>query len=49
VVLEALSALARRRRDERDGTAWDPAQPLLAGRQPPPPDEPHHDSHLGHD
>jgi agmatinase len=29
VVLEALSALARRRRDERDGTSWDPARPLL--------------------
>jgi len=49
VVLEALSALARRRRDERDGTAWDPAQPLLAGRQPPPPDEPPHARHRGHD
>ncbi len=32
VVLEALSAIARRRQDERDGTRWDPAQPLLAGR-----------------
>jgi agmatinase len=32
VVLEALSALARRRRDDRDGTTWDPAQPLLDGR-----------------
>jgi agmatinase len=29
VVLEALSALARRRRDERDGTTWDPSRPLL--------------------
>ena len=29
VVLEALSALARRRRDERDGTTWDPNRPLL--------------------
>jgi agmatinase len=29
VVLEALSAIARRRRDERDGTTWDPARPLL--------------------
>ena len=29
VVLEALSAIARKRRDERDGTRWDPAQPLL--------------------
>src|ERR671927_133793 len=32
VVLEALSALARRRRDARDGTRWDPALPLLADR-----------------
>ena len=29
VVLEALSAIARKRRDERDGTSWDPARPLL--------------------
>jgi agmatinase len=29
VVLEALSALARRRQDERDGGSWDPRQPLL--------------------
>ncbi len=32
VVLEALSALARRRADERDGTVWDPTRPLLDGR-----------------
>ena len=32
VVLEALSAIARKRQDERDGTRWDPSQPLLAGR-----------------
>jgi agmatinase len=32
VVLEALSALARRRRDDRDGTRWDPGRPLLEGR-----------------
>ena len=32
VVLEALSAIARRRRDARDGTTWDPTQPLLSGR-----------------
>jgi agmatinase len=32
VVLEALSAIARKRRDERDGTIWDPARPLLDGR-----------------
>ena len=32
VVLEALSAIARRRRDAPDGTTWDPRQPLLDGR-----------------
>lgn len=32
VVLEALSAIARKRKDERDGTSWDPRQPLLDGR-----------------
>ena len=32
VVLEALSAIARKRKDERDGTTWDPALPLLSGR-----------------
>ena len=32
VVLEALSAIARKRRDERDGTTWDPLRPLLDGR-----------------
>src|SRR4051794_16039879 len=34
VVLEALSGIARRRRDQRDGTAWDPGLPLLADRAP---------------
>jgi agmatinase len=34
VVLEALSAIARRRQDERDGTHWDPSRPLLADRIP---------------
>ena len=29
VVLEALSAIARKRQDERAGTTWDPARPLL--------------------
>ena len=29
VVLEALSAIVRRRRDAADGTTWDPARPLL--------------------
>jgi arginase family enzyme len=32
VVLEALSGIARRRRDAADGTSWDPALPLLEGR-----------------
>src|SRR5687768_11635830 len=36
VVLEALSAIARKRQDEREGTRWDAAQPLLAGRVPEP-------------
>ncbi len=31
VVLESLSAIARRRRDEREGTSLDPARPLLEG------------------
>jgi len=34
VVLEAISAIARRRQDLRDGTHWDPKQPLLADRVP---------------
>jgi agmatinase len=29
VVLESLSAIARRRADARDGTTWDPGRPLL--------------------
>ena len=33
VVLEVLSAMARRRRDAADGTTWDPARPLLDGRR----------------
>ncbi|GAA4361287.1 agmatinase [Actinomadura verrucosospora] len=32
VVLEALSGIARRRHDRRDGTRWDPRRPLLDGR-----------------
>jgi agmatinase len=32
VVLEALSGMARRRRDQADGTVWDRTQPLLADR-----------------
>ncbi|MFL6161018.1 MAG: agmatinase [Jatrophihabitantaceae bacterium] len=32
VVLEALSGIARRRRDQAGGTRWDPRQPLLDGR-----------------
>ncbi len=38
VVLEAVSGMARRRRDAADGTIWDPGQPLLADRLPPPPE-----------
>jgi agmatinase len=34
VVLEALSAIARRRKDARDGTRWDPRMPLLTDRIP---------------
>ena len=33
VVLEALSAMARRRRDARDGTQWNPRTPLLSDRE----------------
>lgn len=32
VVLESLSAIARRRRDDATGGSWDPRQPLLDGR-----------------
>jgi agmatinase len=32
VVLEALSGIARRRRDAAEGTMWDPRRPLLDGR-----------------
>jgi agmatinase len=35
VVLEALSARARQRRDAAGGTSWDPRQPLLDGRTVP--------------
>ena len=35
VALEALSAIARRRRDAAYGTTWDPATPLLADRDQP--------------
>ncbi|MEP7091594.1 MAG: arginase family protein, partial [Nocardioidaceae bacterium] len=37
VVLEALSAIARRRYDSAHGTRWNPAQPLLADRVAPVP------------
>ena len=30
--LEALTGIARRRRDQEDGTTWDPSLPLLADR-----------------
>ena len=29
---ETLTGIARRRRDQQDGTTWDPRQPLLDGR-----------------
>ncbi|MDT7614751.1 MAG: guanidinobutyrase [Pseudonocardiales bacterium] len=32
VVLEVLSGIARRRKDARDGTTWNPRLPLLEGR-----------------
>jgi agmatinase len=32
VLLEALSGMARQRRDAADGTTWDPHKPLLEGR-----------------
>ncbi|MER7363189.1 agmatinase [Nonomuraea wenchangensis] len=32
VILEALSAMARRRKDDEGGPRWDPRQPLLDGR-----------------
>ncbi|WP_111510209.1 agmatinase [Mycobacterium kyogaense] len=32
IVLEVLSGMARRRRDQRDGSVWDPSLPLLADR-----------------
>jgi agmatinase len=37
VVLEALSGMARRRRDQAEGTVWDRTQPLLADRPDHPP------------
>lgn len=33
VVLEAISAIARRRKDRATGGTWDPRQPLLEGRE----------------
>lgn len=32
VVLEVLSAMARKRKDVKNGTTWDPSQPILSGR-----------------
>ena len=52
VVLEALSAIARKRRDERDGTRWDPSLPLLSERNASIPEGEihghHHATHLSH-
>jgi agmatinase len=52
VVLEALCAIARKRKDLRDGTHWDPLLPLLSERAAPVPEgtmPQHHHTHLGHD
>ena len=38
VVLEALSAIARRRKDAAEGTKWDPTLPLLSDRVAPVPE-----------
>ena len=35
VVLENLCAIARKRQDLRDGTRWNPQQPLLSERSAP--------------
>lgn len=32
-MLDAVSAIARRRKNAAQGTTWDPSQPLLAGRE----------------
>jgi Arginase family len=42
VVLEAPSAIARRRGDAAGGRAWDPRQPLLEDREHASQAEPHH-------
>jgi agmatinase len=52
VVLEALSAIARKGKDLREGTRWDPLLPLLSERPAPIPEgtiPQHHHTHLGHD
>jgi agmatinase len=51
VVLETLCAIARKRQDLRDGTRWNPLQPLLRGRSAPIPEGTvkHHHTHVGHD
>jgi agmatinase len=52
VVLEGLCAIARKRRDLREGTQWDPLLPLLSERAAPIPEGTmprHHHTHLGHD
>ena len=51
VVLEALCAIARKRKDLREDTRWDPLQPLLNERAAPIPEGQirHHHTHLGHD
>jgi agmatinase len=52
VVLEVLSAIARKRKDLREGTRWDPLLPLLSERAAPVPEgeiQQHHHTHLSHD
>jgi agmatinase len=52
VVLEALCAIARKRKDVLDGTRWNPLLPLLSDRAAPIPEgtvQRHHHTHLGHD
>ena len=45
VVLEALSAIARRRQDADNGTTWDPSKPLLSDRVAPIPEGEVHGHH----
>jgi agmatinase len=47
-----LCAIARKRKDLREGTRWDRLLPLLSERAAPIPEgtiQPNHHTHLGHD